>query len=92
MAKLVFEKMNNLHKFCTTTTFIGLLYLVTFTADMGLLTTIHFIVKLETMPIYKFLTFLIQAICSFKQTFALASNKQMPLIAEFMQLRIHFIF
>ena len=87
-AKLVFEKMNNLHKFCTTVIFIGLLYLVIFTAGMELLTTIHFMVKLETIPRYKFC----QTICNYKQTFALANNKKMRLIAEFMQLRINFIF
>ena len=35
----VTEKTDNLHKFCTITVFIRLLYLVTFTADVGLLTT-----------------------------------------------------
>ena len=40
--KLVFEKTENLHKFCTITIFIRLLYLVTFTADMELLTTIDY--------------------------------------------------
>ena len=44
-------------EFCTTTFFIGLLYLVTFTADMGLLTTMiaYFMVELRTILRYKFL-------------------------------------
>ena len=40
--KLVFEKMDSLHKFCTITIFTKLLYLVTFKADVGLLTTIDY--------------------------------------------------
>ena len=49
----MFEKTGNLQKFCTITIFIRLLYLGTFTADVGLLTTIdtmikyHFMVELE---------------------------------------------
>ena len=44
-------------KFCTTTFFIGLLYLVTFTADMGLLTTMkaYFMIELRTILRYIFL-------------------------------------
>ena len=38
----MFEKTEKFHKFCTMTIFIRLLYLVTFTADMGLLTTIDY--------------------------------------------------
>ena len=57
----MFEKTD---KFCTTTIFIGLLNLVTFTADMGLLTTMiaYFMFKLRTTPRYKFLTFASQTI------------------------------
>ena len=40
--KLVFEETGNLHKFSTIAIFIRLLYLVTFTADVGLLTTIDY--------------------------------------------------
>ena len=41
-AKLVFEKTDNLHKFCTIKIFVRLLHLVTFTADVGILTTIDY--------------------------------------------------
>ena len=49
--------------------FIRLLYLVTFTADKGLLSAIdyYFMVELETIPrFYKFLTFFSQTICNYK--------------------------
>ena len=36
------EKTDNLHRFCPITIFIWLLYLITFTADVGLLTTIDY--------------------------------------------------
>ena len=40
--KLVFKKPGNFRKFSTITIFIILLYLVTFTADVGLLTSIGY--------------------------------------------------
>ena len=66
--KLVFEKTDNSHKVSTTTIFTGLLYLVSFKEDMGLLTTIivYFMVELETIPRYDFLTFLSQTIYNHK--------------------------
>ena len=40
--EIMFEKTDNFHKFCTVTIFIRLLYLVTFIADVGLLTIIDY--------------------------------------------------
>ena len=94
--KLVFGKTGNLHKFSTITIFIRLLYLVTFTADVGLFTTLdyydyyYFMVELVAIPRYSFLTFFSRIIFNYKQPFALVSNKKMGLTVEFTQLRMHF--
>ena len=54
---------------------------------MELLTTmkVYFMVELETMPRYKFVTFTSEIIRYYKLTFALVSNKQIVWIAEFTQ-------
>ena len=96
--EIMFEKTDNFHKFCTITIFIRLLYLVTFIADVGLLTIIDYYswllfhgrirdrTEIQHFNLFKWDNLLRQI------TIRSCQQQTKGLIIEFTQLRIRFIF